>query len=143
MERGIFQEEHIIFRDTFVKYLEKEVVPNYEQWEHDHNVPKEAWLKMGENGFLCPWVSEEYGGFGAGFEYSVIIAEEINRRDLVGFMSSLHSNTIVPYIDSFGDGRAEEEMAAGLRDGRDHHGGGNDGAWCGIGPGGPAGNGGA
>lgn len=50
MERGLFQEEHIIFRDTFVKYLEKEVAPHYEQWETDHNVPKEAWLKMGENG---------------------------------------------------------------------------------------------
>jgi acyl-CoA dehydrogenase len=102
MERGIFQEEHVIFRDMFVKYLEKEVVPYYEQWETDHNIPREAWLKMGENGFLCPWVGEEYGGAGAGFEYSVIIAEEINRRDLVGFMSSLHSNIIVPYIDAFG-----------------------------------------
>ena len=40
MERGFFQEEHIIFRDSFVKYLEKEVVPYYEQWEHDHNVRK-------------------------------------------------------------------------------------------------------
>ncbi len=61
MERGIFSEEHIIFRDSFIKYLEKEVVPHYEEWEKNGIVPKEAWLKMGENGFLCPWVSEEYG----------------------------------------------------------------------------------
>ena len=113
MERGIFQEEHIIFRDTFVKYLEKEVVPYYEQWEHDHNVPKSAWLKMGENGFLCPWVKEEYGGSEAGFEYSVIIAEEINRRDLVGFMSSLHSNIIAPYIDTYGTEEQKKKWLPG------------------------------
>lgn len=113
MERGIFQEEHIIFRDAFVKYLEKEVVPHYEQWEQDHNVPKEAWLKMGEKGFLCPWVAEEYGGPGAGFEYSVIIAEEINRRDLVGFMSSLHSSIIVPYIDTFGTEEQKKKWLPG------------------------------
>ena len=113
MERGLFQEEHIIFRDTFVKYLEKEVVPNYEQWETDHYIPKEAWLKMGENGFLCPWVSEAYGGSEAGFEYSVIIAEEINRRDLVGFMSSLHSNIIVPYIDTFGTEEQKKKWLPG------------------------------
>lgn len=113
MERGIFQEEHIIFRDAFVKYLEKEVVPHYEQWEQDHNVPKEAWLKMGEKGFLCSWVAEEYGGPGAGFEYSVIIAEEINRRDLVGFMSSLHSSIIVPYIDTFGTEEQKKKWLPG------------------------------
>ena len=102
MERGIFKEEHRIFRDAFVKYLEKEVGPQYDQWEMEGIVPKSAWLKMGENGFLCPWVKEEYGGAGAGLEYSIIIDEEIKRRDYIGFMSSLHSNIIVPYIDSFG-----------------------------------------
>jgi acyl-CoA dehydrogenase len=113
MERGIFQEEHIIFRDAFVKHLEKEVVPYYEQWEQDHKVPKEAWLKMGENGFLCPWVAEEYGGAGAGFEYSVIIAEEVNRRDLVGFMHSLHSSIITPYIDTYGTEEQKKKWLPG------------------------------
>ena len=68
---------------------------------------------MGENGFLCPWVKEEYGGAEAGFEYSVIIAEEINRRDLVGFMASLHSNTIVPYIDTFGTEEQKKKWLPG------------------------------
>jgi len=27
VERGIFKEEHGIFRDAFIKYLEKEVIP--------------------------------------------------------------------------------------------------------------------
>lgn len=113
MERGIFQEEHIIFRDSFIKYLKNEVVPYYDQWEKDHSVPREAWLKMGANGYLCPWVPEEYGGAGAGFEYSVILAEEINRLDLVGFMASLHSNTIVPYIGSYGTEEQKKKWLPG------------------------------
>ncbi len=39
----------------------------------------------------------------AGLEYSIIMAEEMSRRDYVGFAHSLHSNIIVPYIDTFGN----------------------------------------
>jgi acyl-CoA dehydrogenase len=113
MERGLFSEEHVIFRREFQKFLDKEVAPYYEQWEQDGIVPKSAWLKMGANGFLCPWVDEAYGGAGAGLEYSVIMAEEINRRDFVGFMSSLHSNIIVPYIDSFGSEEQKRKWLPG------------------------------
>ncbi|MFZ0932054.1 MAG: acyl-CoA dehydrogenase family protein [Syntrophobacteraceae bacterium] len=113
MERGLFNEEHIIFRREFQKYLDKEVAPYYEQWEQDGIVPKSAWLKMGANGFLCPWVEEKYGGSGAGLEYSVIIKEETDRRDFPGFNSSLHSNIIVPYIDSFGNEEQKQKWLPG------------------------------
>ncbi len=113
MERGLFNEEHTIFRREFQKYLDKEVAPYYDQWEQDGIVPKSAWLKMGANGFLCPWVDEKYGGSGAGLEYSVIMVEEMNRRDFVGFMASLHSNIIVPYIDSFASEEQKQKWLPG------------------------------
>jgi len=69
MSRTIFKEEHIIFRDTFSRFIDKEVVPHYEQWEEDEIVPREMWKKMGENGYLCPWLEEKYGGLSAGYEY--------------------------------------------------------------------------
>lgn len=103
MERGLFQEEHIIFREAFKKFLDKEIAPYYEQWEKDGIVPREIWRKTGENGYLCPWVEEQYGGLDAGLEYSIIMAEEMSRRDYVGFAHSLHSNIIVPYIDTYGN----------------------------------------
>jgi acyl-CoA dehydrogenase len=111
MGRDLFSEEHIIFRDAYVKFLEKEVAPYYEQWEKDGIVPKSVWLKLGENGFLCPWVDEKYGGAGAGFEYSVVMTEEGARHGYSGVASGLHSNIIVPYIDSFG---TEEQKAKWL-----------------------------
>ncbi|MBN1615160.1 MAG: acyl-CoA dehydrogenase family protein [Deltaproteobacteria bacterium] len=103
MERKLFKEEHGIFRDAFRKYLAKEVTPHLEQWEEDGIVPKAAWKKMGENGYLCPWLEEQYGGFGAGFEYAVIINEELAYIGASGLVLGLHSDIIVPYIYEFGN----------------------------------------
>jgi acyl-CoA dehydrogenase len=57
---------------------------------------------MGDNGFLCPWVDEKYGGAGGDFLYSVIICEEMFYRGITGLVAPLHSDIIVPYIDSYG-----------------------------------------
>ena len=55
------EEEHELFRKSLRKFLEKEAVPNYEQWERDRLIPKSFWKKLGEMGFLCPQVPEAYG----------------------------------------------------------------------------------
>jgi Acyl-CoA dehydrogenase, N-terminal domain. len=47
-----YQEGHRIFRDTFRKFLEKEIVPHIDEWEEDGIVPRWAWKKMGDNDFL-------------------------------------------------------------------------------------------
>lgn len=99
---SFYTDEHHMFRDSLRKFLEKEAVPNYEQWEEDRQVPRSFWRKMGENGFICPWVSEEYGGMNADFGFAAILSEELSR---VGASLSTgigtHSNIIVPYIASF------------------------------------------
>lgn len=103
MKRRLFGEEHNIFRDAFRKFLEKEIVPHHEQWEKDGIVSREAWLKAGEQGFLCTWMPEEFGGSAADFLYSVIITEELAKARVSGFMLSLHSDIVVPYIFTFGN----------------------------------------
>jgi acyl-CoA dehydrogenase len=103
MERSLFQEEHRIFRDALGRYLDKEVVPHYEKWEEEEIVPKAIWKKMGENGYLCPWLEEKYGGLAAGYEYSVIIMEELSYRGIFGLMLPLHNDIIVHYLNSFGN----------------------------------------
>ena len=113
MERGLFSEEHAIFRDAYVKFLDKEVAPHYEQWEKDGIVPKSVWRKLGENGFLCSWVDEKYGGAGAGFEYSVVMTEEGARRGFSGVAAGLHSNIVVPYLDSFGSEEQKQKWLPG------------------------------
>jgi len=66
-EWGMYQEEHNIFRRAFGKFIEREISPFIEAWEQEGIVPREAWKKMGDSGFLCPWLPEEFGGRGADF----------------------------------------------------------------------------
>ncbi|MBN2569311.1 MAG: acyl-CoA dehydrogenase family protein [Deltaproteobacteria bacterium] len=113
MSRELFSEEHVIFRDAFGKFLDKEAAPYFEQCEEDGIMPRELWEKMGENGFLCPWVEEKYGGLGAGYEYSVIINEEIFYRGFTGLVIPLHNDIIVPYIHSFGNEEQKKKWLPG------------------------------
>ncbi|USK29474.1 acyl-CoA dehydrogenase family protein [Bacillus sp. CMF21] len=102
MPAAYLQDEHQIFREALRKFLQKEAVPYYDQWEKAGMVPRELWIKMGEQGFLCPWTDEKYGGSGVDFAYSVIINEELEKvgSSLIGI--SLHNDIVVPYFDSYG-----------------------------------------
>jgi acyl-CoA dehydrogenase len=106
MEIINYSEEHKIFRDSLRKFLDKEVVPHIEEWEEAGIVPKSIWKKMGEQGFLCTSVPEEYGGLGADFLYSVIVTEETTKSGFSGLTAALHSDIVVPYITAF----ASEEL---------------------------------
>ena len=97
-----YTEDHRIFRDSVKKFFAKEVIPYVEEWEEAGIVPRSAWKKMGDNGFLCMQVPEEYGGLEADFLYSVILMEELARSNHFGLLASLHSDIVVPYILSYG-----------------------------------------
>jgi len=101
-----YTEEHRIFRQAVRKFCEKEVIPYADEWEEAGIVPKSAWKKMGEQGFLCMDVPEEYGGVGVDFLYSVILTEELCRTGNTGLAAPLHSDIVVPYITSY----ASEEL---------------------------------
>jgi len=111
MRREIYTEEHDIFRDAFRKFLEKEVVPHQEEWLQAGIVTRDIWKKTGEQGFIAPWLPEQYGGVGADFLYSAIEIEEMARIAESGFNLSLHGEIVVPYIEAFGN---EEQKAKWL-----------------------------
>ncbi len=113
MEILSYTQEHRLFRDAVRKYLEGEVVPHVDQWEKDGLVPKEAWRKMGEQGFLCMDVPEAYGGFGVDFLYSMIVSEELVRARATGLMTPLHSDVVVPYITAFGSEEQKQRYLPG------------------------------
>ena len=117
MPRKLSTQEHHIFRESFRKFLGKEVLPYLEQWEHDGIVPKNIWRKMGEHGYLCPWLEEEYGGSNAGYEYSVIINEELSYVGATGLLAGLHSDIVVPYLHSFGNEEQKNRWLPGCASG--------------------------
>jgi alkylation response protein AidB-like acyl-CoA dehydrogenase len=105
MERNIYNEEHTLFAQSVREFVAKEIVPYNAQWEKDHMVSRESWLKFGESGFLCMQVAEEYGGLGINdFRYNAIVTEELARTGCAGPAVGypLHSDIVCPYIEHYG-----------------------------------------
>ncbi|MEK6455640.1 acyl-CoA dehydrogenase family protein [Caldifermentibacillus hisashii] len=113
MEHLYLTEEHEIFRQALRKFLEKEAVPNYEQWEKNKEVPRSFWKKLGEQGYLCPQVEEKYGGLGTDFGYAVVMNEEMERvgTGMVGI--SLHNDIVIPYIEAYGTEEQKQRWLPG------------------------------
>ncbi len=112
-----YTKPHNAFRERLKDFIAKEITPFADQWEADKIVPKEAWKKMGKAGFLATEVSEEYGGPGLDFLYSVIISEEMIASGQTGLAAGLHSDIIVPYIESFGSEELKKKFLPGCASG--------------------------
>lgn len=117
MDRTLFSEEHELFRKSFRKFLEREVVPHQDRWRAQGIVDRDAWRKAGAEGFLCPWMEEAYGGAGGDFLHSVVIMEELAKVYESGFALSLHSDVIVPYLHTFGDDEQKKRWLPGCASG--------------------------
>ncbi len=113
MEILNYSEEHKKFRERLRGFLAKEITPYADQWEREKIVPKSAWKKMGQGGYLCTDVAPEYGGMGGDFLYSLIVAEEMTRTRQTGLATPLHSDIVVPYISSFGSEELKNKYLPG------------------------------
>ena len=100
--RTLFNADHEAFRDSFRRFVEKEIAPFHEGWEEQGYVDREVWQSAGEFGFLCMTMPEEYGGAGADKLYSVAQMEEIARAGVSGIGFGLHSEIVAPYILHYG-----------------------------------------
>ena len=101
MERTVFEDEHEALRASFRSWLEKEVVPNYLEWEAAGIVPHDLFAAAGSHGFLGMAVPEEYGGGGVDdFRYNLVIDEEIQAAGVggAGLGMSLHNDICLPYF---------------------------------------------
>lgn len=117
MERELFREEHDVFRDSFRRFIAREVRPNQERWRAQGFVDREAWRKAGEGGWLCPWLGAEHGGPGGDFLCSVIINEELAAANETGFALPLHSDIYVPYLSAFGTDEQKRAWLPGCASG--------------------------
>lgn len=102
MIRNHYTEEHEAFRDSFRRFLEQEVVPNRARYREAGMVPRDVYSKMGEQGFLCSWVPEEYGGLGlTDFRYDQIMQEESARSLESGIWTGALNRNSPPYIGKY------------------------------------------
>jgi acyl-CoA dehydrogenase len=102
IQRTLFSPDHEAFRDSFRRFVDKEIAPHHEAWEEQGYVDREVWNKAGANGFLCPTLPSEYGGSDADKLYSVVQMEELARGGFTGIGYELHSEIVAPYVLHYG-----------------------------------------
>jgi long-chain-acyl-CoA dehydrogenase len=106
--RFAYTADHEAFRQTVRSFLQKEGVPNVNDWEKNRLVPKDFWRKAGEIGMLCPTVPEAYGGLGLDFGYNAIVDEEMSYNGVpAGF--SLQSDIVAGYMEHYGSEEQKRE----------------------------------
>ena len=93
-----------LFRDNFNRFMSEHIAPHYEKWEREGIMPRSVWTLLGENGFLCVDVPEEYGGYGVPTHYSLMLVEESARAGYCALSTgiSCHSEIAAPYIQHIG-----------------------------------------
>jgi citronellyl-CoA dehydrogenase len=73
-----FSEEHTQLRKTVRDFVDKEINPHVEKWEHDGAFPAhEVFAKAGRLGLLGVNKPEAYGGMGLDYSYQMIVTEEL------------------------------------------------------------------
>ena len=114
MDRTIFNEDHEMFRDAARAFLINEIGPYRDKWEEQEIVDREAFLKAGEQGLLCMWADEKYGGAGiTDFRFEQILLEENAKHGDIGFFIFLHNRLVGPYIGELGTEEQKERWLPG------------------------------
>src|SRR5829696_5051406 len=120
MRRTLFEPEHDDFRESFRRFVVKEVAPHHDAWERDGIVPRELFVAAGEHGFVAPQVPEAYGGAGVeDFRFNVVVNEELMRAGLTGFGLglTLHNDICLPYFLHLCDETQRERWLPGIASG--------------------------
>jgi len=86
------------FRLALRKFIAKEFTPYREEWDRNRAVPREAWLKLGRQGYLCPYLPKEYGGSNLNFRYVVIMLQELTAGDAMCIGVTNHNDNSTRYI---------------------------------------------
>ena len=114
MRRTVFNEDHEAFRQTLRDFIEAEVVPRYDQWFTEGQVPRELYKSLAELGLFGIEVPEEYGGAGIdSFKFAAIQTEETTRAGVSFGAAGAHVALGLPYLLDLG---TEEQKRRWLPD---------------------------
>lgn len=112
-------EEITLFKDMVLRFFEQEVAPNYEQWEHDHEMPRDFWRTMGAAGLLLVDMPEEFGGSETSVDVALMIMEELSRCGYFGLATgyNIHANIVAPYVMNIGNDAQRAHWLPGMASG--------------------------
>jgi alkylation response protein AidB-like acyl-CoA dehydrogenase len=117
VQRGLFEDEHELFRDSVRRFIAAEVVPRNEGWEQAGVVDRDLFTGAGKHGFLGMAAPVEHGGGGTrDFRYNLVIAEEIQRAGVnaAGLGWTLHNDICLPYFLALADDEQQARWLPGI-----------------------------
>ena len=87
-----FDPSHQLVRDSVRRFVEREILPDIEQWEEAESFPRELYLKAGAAGILGIGYPQAYGGSHEGDLFAKVAAsEELMRCGSGGLVAGLGS----------------------------------------------------
>lgn len=106
-----FLEEHQMLREQVRRFVEKEIVPNGDEWEREGHVPRALMRKMGELGFLGLTHDTDYGGSGLDVRAATVLAEELGRSTFAGvtITALVHTNMASPHLALAGNAEQKQK----------------------------------
>jgi len=113
LRRGVFSEEHEIFRSEFRRFAEAEIAPQVERWNREGRSDRATWRRVGAAGYLGAAAPVEYGGAGGDFLFDAVLMEEMARLRAHAMMLSLHSDICLPYLLHYGSEEQKRRFVPG------------------------------
>lgn len=108
-----YTEDHIAWRATLRRFVEKEMMPYVNEWEEAGELPRELYKKAADIGLIGMGYPEEYGGtpVSDGF-FGIVTAEEMGRMGAGGVNASLLIHGIgLPPVINFGSEDLKQRIA--------------------------------
>jgi len=113
--RGLFTDEQEDFRILIRKFIEKEVVPHYGEWEKLGHIPREFFKRLGDIGVMGMAIPEEFGGSGnTDYRYNVILQEEASRVLLTLGTTRSQLDVWLPYFLEYAAPSQRERWFPGM-----------------------------
>ncbi|RJE73004.1 acyl-CoA dehydrogenase family protein [Reichenbachiella sp. MSK19-1] len=92
-----------LIADMIKNFAEKEIKPQFMQWDETQEFPIDLFRKLGEMGMMGVLVPEEYGGSGFGYHEYVTVVSEIAKIDgSIGLSVAAHNSLCTGHILQFG-----------------------------------------
>jgi len=117
MHRKHYEPDHIAFAEAVRAFIDKEMVPNFLEWEQIGSAPRELFQVAGQNGFLGMAVPDEYGGGGvADFRFNQAMNEQMAFAGVTGagLGLTLHNDTCLPYFLTYATDQQRRRWLPGI-----------------------------
>ena len=113
-EAQIFTAEHEALRSSIRRWVDSEIEPHVDEWEHDGIFPDDLFKRAGDLGFLGLHYPERWGGSGGDYLTSIVLAEELSRCGAAAILMALAVQTdmATPAINAFGTDWQKEHYLA-------------------------------